>query len=100
MDIFIGIIISDASVSRQGYGDARLQFKQGYNNFFYFYFVFFNLSHYCAKLPYTTRTGIGKNVHTGLGFTTRSLPCITLLYNMFYVNKVKVIPSNLYDLLS
>jgi hypothetical protein len=28
------------------------------------------------------------------------LPCLTELYSLFYINKVKVIPDNIYDLLS
>jgi len=31
---------------------------------------------------------------------TRSFPCFTDLHLLFYVNKVKVIPENIYDLLS
>ena len=37
--VFIGIIVSDASIQRQYKGDARLQFKQGYNNFHYFLLI-------------------------------------------------------------
>jgi hypothetical protein len=35
-----------------------------------------------------------------LQFFTRSLPCITELYSLFYVNKVNGIPHNIYDLLT
>jgi hypothetical protein len=31
---------------------------------------------------------------------TRELPCITELHSLFYIYKVKVIPSNIYDLLT
>lgn len=99
MQIFIGIILSDASIQRQYKADARLLFKQGYSNFLYFYFVYFQLSHYCAKFPYTTITNVNNKLHYGLAFTTRSLPCITNLYNIFYINNTKVIPQNLYELL-
>jgi len=98
--IFIGIILSDASLSRAGLkGDARLQFKQGYENFLYFYSVYFALSHYVAKLPSISKTTVKSRTHLGLTFTTRSLSCITNLYELFYVNKVKIIPDNLYELL-
>jgi len=100
ISVFIGIILSDASIQRQYLADARLQFKQGYSNFEYFYFVYFKLSHFSAKLPYTTKTVVNNKTHYGLGFTTRSLPCITELYNMFYLEKKKTIPYNLYELLN
>lgn len=35
--IFIGIIISDASLSKPNKGDARLQFKQSFKHIEYFY---------------------------------------------------------------
>ncbi len=100
LPIFIGIILSDANISKSYKADARLQFKQTINHIDFFYFVFFKLSHYCSKAPYKTRTVVNKKEHLGLGFTTRSLSCITELYNIFYVNNKKIIPSNLYDILS
>jgi hypothetical protein len=44
-------------------------------------------------------TRLGKQ-NIELQFFTRSLPCITELYSLFYVNGVKVIPQNIYELLT
>lgn len=101
MSVFIGILLSDATIQKQNLGgDARLQFKQTYRHFEYFYSVFFNLSHYCSKGPYVTKAIIHKRVHYGLGFTTRSLLCITELYHLFYPEGKKTIPKNLFFLLT
>lgn len=35
-----------------------------------------------------------------LEFSTRNLPCLNELYLLFYKNKVKIIPQNIYDLLT
>jgi len=99
MSVFIGILLSDATLQK-GKGDARLQFKQKYSQFEYFYSVFFQLSHYCSKGPYVTKTVLHKKIHYSLAFTTRSLPCITELYNLFYVEGKKVVPKNLFHLLT
>jgi hypothetical protein len=99
MSVFIGILLSDATLQK-GKGDARLQFKQKYSQFEYFYSVYFQLSHYCSKGPYVTKAILHKKTHYGLAFTTRSLPCITELYNMFYVEGKKVVPKNLFHLLT
>lgn len=99
LSVFIGIILSDATLQKGERGDARLQFKQKYSQFEYFYSVFFQLSHYCSKSPYVTKAILHKKVHYGLGFTTRSLPCITKLHHLFYKEK-KIIPENLFDLLT
>lgn len=101
MSVFIGIILSDATIQKKNKGgDARLQFKQKYSQFEYFYSVFFQLSHYCSQGPYVTKTILHKKIHYGLGFTTRSLSCITELYNLFYLNGKKIIPQNLFLLLT
>lgn len=62
------------------------------------------MSHYCSSSPHLT-TGVRKeNRFFGCGrsleFFTRSLPCLTELYSLFYPNKVKIIPQNIYELLT
>jgi|SRR5215469_6794898 len=100
LSIYVGILLSDANISKSNKADARLQFKQTIKHINYFYFVFFKLNHYCSKAPYNVNTIINNKQHKGLGFTTRTLPCITELYNIFYINNKKVVPSNLYNLLT
>ena len=48
MSIFIGIILSDANISKSNKSDARLQFRQSIKHIAYFYSVFMKLSHYCS----------------------------------------------------
>jgi len=102
MPVFIGIILSDATLQKVNEnGDARLQFKQKYGQFEYLYSVFFQLSHYCSKGPVLNKTSLQKKIFYALSFTTRSLPCITELYNLFYPGSgKKIIPNNIYDLLT
>ena len=39
-------------------------------------------------------------MHYGLSFTTRSLDCVTELYDLFYQDGKKIVPKNLYELLT
>lgn len=99
--IIIGIILSDAALQRVNEsGDARLQFKQKYSQFEYLYSVFFQLCHYCSKGPSLNKVLLHKKIFYALSFTTRSLPCITELYDLFYPEGKKIIPRNIYDLLT
>lgn len=99
--IFVGILLSDATLQRLNKGGGtRLQFKQKYGQFEYLYFVFFQLSHYCSRGPSVTKAILHNKVHYGLNFTTRSLNCITELYEVFYLNGKKIVPKNLYELLT
>jgi hypothetical protein len=71
------------------------------------------LCHYCKSFP-TLRKSIGGGItYLRVRFDTRSLLCLTDIYSrrgpyvsarwwqkLFYVNKVKIIPDNIYDLLT
>jgi len=65
-----------------------------------FFFVFSILSHYCSSCP-SLVSGIraGKR-NNGLEIFTRSFPCFKELRSIFYVDKVKIIPDNIYELLT
>jgi len=59
-----------------------------------------HLAPLCSNYPYFV-SGKRKGTNTfGLAFDTRVLPCITELHKFFYPNNVKVIPKNIYDLLT
>jgi len=98
--LIFGILISDAWLQINKVGNTRLFFKQSIKNLDYFFYVFNKLSHYCSAYPYLTKTSLnGKNFY-GIGFATRSYPCLTEFYNMFYEKKVKIVPLDLYSLLT
>ncbi len=100
--VIVGLLLSDgwlayASVNNK---NARLGFEQSYSRFEYVWSVYNALSHYCSSLP-AVKSKVRKGIRSSsLWFTTRSLPCFTELYNIFYPNKIKIIPHNIYDLLT
>lgn len=97
--VIIGIMLSDAwcNAARK---NARLGFKQSLNHSSYVLFVFNLLSHYCSSYPNLTSSVRKGKTHYALHFFTRSMPCFTELHRLFYINSVKVIPSNIYELLT
>lgn len=100
--VVIGVIHSDGwlSIPTPTSKSARLGFKQSLARFDYTWFVFNHLSHYCSSYPRLT-TGVRKEKRFfGVEFATRALPCFTELHSLFYVNKIKVIPQNIYDILT
>ena len=79
---------------------ARIGFKQSVDRAGYVLFVFNILSHYCGSLPQLS-TGIrSNNKYYGLQFFTRSMPCLTEIYNLFYPQGIKRIPADIYNLLT
>ena len=104
--VIIGILLSDAHLSKGTNINARMQFKQSLKHINYFYFVYSKLNHYCFKGAYLTWSVIQNKKHFGIAFTSRTLPCFTELFYLFYrfdisLNKyIKIVPRNLYDLLT
>lgn len=99
--IFIGVLLSDAWLQcNAGKGNARLGLKQTLKNSPYLLDVFFKLSHYCPSYPRITNSTVKGKKHSALQINTRAMPCITELYNMFYVDGVKIVPKDLYNLLT
>ena len=90
-NIFIGLLLSDAWLEINKVGNTRQGFKQSLKNINYFFFVFNSLSHYCSSYPGLTKDNC-------LYLVTRTYPCLTEFYNLFYNKKIKIIPHNLYDL--
>jgi hypothetical protein len=99
--IIVGILISDAWLQRPNINrNARFGFKQSMDHFKYFWSVFLKLSHFCSSSPYLTKSIHKGKAYFGVGFTTRTLPCFTELHNLFYVNGKKIVPLNLFEILT
>jgi len=100
--VIIGLLLSDGWItfsSKQNL-NARLGFKQSLVQSTYVFHVFNLLSHYCSNVPHlTTSTRAGKELN-GVEFFTRALPCFTELHSLFYPQGTKIIPDNIYDLLT
>jgi len=78
----------------------RLGFKQSLSHSQYVLFVFNILAYYCSSSPRLTSGIRAGNRFYGLQFFTRSIPCITELHSLFYLNGIKIIPHNIYELLT
>jgi len=100
--VLIGLLLSDGwlTFASKTNKNARLGFKQSLAHSAHVWFVFSILSHYCSSSPSLTSGIRARNRFYGLQFFTRSLPCFTELHSLFYPNGIKVIPSNIYDLLT
>ena len=101
--IVVGLLLSDGwlSLTRSNtVSNARLGFKQSLEKFEYVWKVFNDLSHYCQKYPTFYLNHRAGKVYPGITIATRALPCFTSLHNIFYIDNKKVIPYNIYDILT
>jgi len=102
--ILTGLIIGDLSILKgKNSINAALRFEQGMIHKDYLQHLYELFAPYCLAGPKTLvrlpskQTG---KVHSSVRFNTRSLPCFNVFYNLFYLHGVKIIPSNLMDLLT
>ena len=100
--VIVGLILSDGWLifASKTNKNARLGFKQSVDRAAYVLFVFNLLSHYCSSSPTVIINKRANKVNYGLEFFTRSMPCITKLHSIFYSNGVKIVPHNIYELLT
>lgn len=100
--IIVGLILSDGYLEKSNLS-ARLVFKQSLIKCEYVLNVFMSLHHYSQSIPAFykgTRLRRNETITYAVGFKTRSLPCFNEIYDLFYKDKIKQIPNNIYDLLT
>jgi heme/copper-type cytochrome/quinol oxidase subunit 1 len=98
--LLVGLIISDGWLQINKVGNTRFFFKQSTDKLEYFFYVFNKLSHYCSSYPHINQTTINGKNFTGISFTTRTYPCLTEFYQRFYYKNIKIVPLDLYELLT
>lgn len=102
--IVVGNLLGDAWMERKSpTANARLRYCQvspRHDQRFFFvfkYYVIYCLSFATFRTRVDPRTG---HVGSSWQFSTRALPFFTNFYILFYVNKVKVVPVNIVQLLT
>jgi heme/copper-type cytochrome/quinol oxidase subunit 1 len=100
----VGMIISDGNISiynnNKNIEGARFRFKQPIVKYEYVYSVFSLLSHYCSSYPNSVKTRLNRKEYYSIEVITRTLPCFLELHEKFYYKGKKIIPNDLYDLLT
>ena len=70
----------------------------------YFDYVFSFFSSFCVKdyIPQSkiVRDNRTKKIYSAISFTTMQIPCFNEVKEMFYELNVKIIPNNIYELLT
>ena len=102
-EVLVGHILGDGHIQQtRPTFNARIIAKQStiHTEFLqHLYDIFESL---CNSPPKITQTFYKKtgNIHESISFTTRSLPCLNIYRKLFYNDKVKVVPSNIDELLT
>lgn len=102
MNPLVGIFLSDGNinVNNKHKVGGRFRFKQSIVKVEYVHMVFCILSHYCSSYPSFIKSRVDRKDFYGIEITSRSLPCFLELHRKFYLNGKKIVPKDLYDLLT
>lgn len=100
--VITGLILSDGWLifASKTSKSARLGFKQSLSNSAYFLFVFSLLSPYYSSIPNFISSKRKETNTYALEIFTRSLPCFTELHSSYYPNGIKIIPADIFNLLT
>jgi len=94
LGVIVGLIISDGNLLLKPRAvNAYLQFQQSMSHFPYFYKAFWLCAPLCQGMFKFGTKLLNGTVYYFVRFHTRSLPFLTELHTLFYVNGVKVIPD-------
>lgn len=104
--VVIGLILSDGWLILSSTKNpdksrlnARLGLKQSLQRFSYLWSVFYILSPYCSNHPSLIINKRAGQINYGVQFFTQTLSCFTKLHKLFYINGVKTVPLDIYNLL-
>lgn len=104
-EILVGILLGDAHVVRRSLtSNSRLVYAQSEKHKEYFNYVFNYFKPYFVKDYIIQNRTINdkrtKKTYNALAFTTMQLPCFNIFREMFYKLNIKVVPNNIYELLT
>lgn len=105
-DVLIGILLGDAHIAKRSpTSNARLVYTQtAESHKEYFNLVYSLFESFCPKnytiQNKTIRDKRSVNTYRALCFTTMQLPCFNIYRDMFYISNIKIVPENIYHLLT
>lgn len=103
-EILIGLLLGDLCAHVQEKSvNARLHFAQGEVHKDYLSYLYNLFKMYCSAVPKVSKMLAHKQTgkrYSRVSFTTHTLPCFNELYELFYVDGKKVVPSNIADLIT
>ena len=105
-DILVGILLGDAHiVRRSSTANSRLVYAQtAITHKEYFDYVLSHFILFCTKdykpQPRIVKDNRTKKIYSAISLTTMQLPCFNVFRELFYLSNVKVVPNNIYDLLT
>nr|YP_009444508.1 hypothetical protein [Nakaseomyces nivariensis]APD15131.1 hypothetical protein [Nakaseomyces nivariensis] len=110
MSIIVGILLTNGHIEYKSKKNldikqdweiySRFKLKTSMDNIEYMIYIYMLLSHYCVSMPKLKINRMRGKTYKVLELNTMALPCFTMLRKHFYNKRIKIVPNDLYDLLT
>ncbi len=103
-EVLVGLLLGDGHIQRRSLtANSRFMYSQTVKHEVYFNSIYALFKPFCtSSFTSFTTSHLNKEtkvINSSLTFATMALPIFNSFHESFYVNKVKIIPKNIFDLL-
>jgi hypothetical protein len=98
-EVLIGLALGDLYI-RKRFKNTSLHFKQSINNEPYILHLYTLFQEYCKMTPKIQDARVKDKTHQSIFFDTLTYEAFNYYHDLFYQNKIKVVPSNIEELLT
>ena len=98
-ETIVGLALGDLHIRRRN-KNSCLCFKQGIVNKDYIVHLYTIFQEYCKMSPRTYNAGLKGKLYQSIVFDTLTYPAFNYYHELFYKDKVKVVPLNIHELLT
>lgn len=98
-EIIVGLALGDLHIRKRD-KNTSLHFKQSIKNEAYILHLYTLFQEFCKMTPKIKDAKLNDKTHQSIFFDTLTYEAFNYYYNLFYLNKTKVVPHNIEELLT
>lgn len=98
-EIIVGLALGDLHIRKRA-KNTSLHFKQSIKNEAYILHLYTLFQEFCKMTPKIKDAKLNDKTHQSIFFDTLTYEAFNYYYDLFYLNKIKIVPSNIEELLT
>ena len=98
-EIIVGLALGDLHIRRRN-RNTSLNFKQSIKNELYIQHLYTLFQEFCIMTPKIGETMLNNKKYQSIYFDTLTYEAFNYYHELFYVNNIKIVPTNIEELLT
>ena len=98
-EIIVGLVLGDLHIRRRS-RNSSLNFKQSIKNELYIQHLYTLFQEFCNMTPRIGETMLNNKKYQSISFDTLTYEAFNYYHELFYVNNIKIVPTNIEELLT